>query len=106
MKVMRWAVSGEKEEDAVIHERKRRIKLVELSEEMLKEMVQLPAGASIEAIRLSHWHGGAFSLVISHPSFEPVAEGEYVPEIMVMVSNDGGRLAMDWNLPAMEELKP
>lgn len=83
--------------------KKQRIARIELSIEMLESLLQFPSGTSVERIFISDWRMDAFTILVSHPSFPAVAEGEYVPSIMVNISEENGRLMMNWQFSAMEE---
>lgn len=80
-------------------EKTRRIARIELSNEMLRDLLQFPPGAKVERIFISDWSDEAFTIVVSHPTFPAVPEGVYIPSIMVWVQEQDGRLRLDWELP-------
>lgn len=100
---MGFEVEQVKGDRGMFVEKKRRIARIELSIEMLESLLQFPSGTSVERIFISDWRMDAFTIVVSHPSFPAVEEGEYVPSVMVIVSDENGRLMMNWQFPDMEE---
>jgi hypothetical protein len=88
----------------MFEEKTRRLARISLSHEMLHSLLKVPDGAKIESIRVGDFYDDAFSILVSHPSFSPVSEGGYIPEIIVWVMEDAdGRVTFDWAMPGMEE---
>ena len=80
----------------------RRRKIVGIPDWVLERLLQLPEGASIDAIFYSMQHG-ALEIVISHPSCPDVTPGEMLPRLYPSgYKTDDGGLRLDWEFDASE----
>ena len=88
---MRWEVSEEGKEKRAT----RRWRRIVLSEEMLRILVQMPEGVEIVGV----FHSiemSSIQLVVCGKMFTEVDEGEWIPRLDVIYSDENGRLKLEW----------
>jgi hypothetical protein len=78
-------------------ENKNRLKLVNVSIEIMNQLLQLPPRSEVVRIAPSSVYHDAVSLVIRNPDFPELAEATKIPEIEATgIWGDDGRMKIQW----------
>jgi len=66
-----------------------KVRIMQLSTELLRQVLQLPDGTDIVDVRMSFDRPGVMELRILHDSFSPMRDGYVIPRVTPVFGDDG-----------------